>query len=533
MVNFIKRNKKICFVILCIFAVLVMYGSSLWGDFVYDDRTIVAHQGFLENPLNWSQVLVTPYWNIESGAYRPTTVFSYGLNYFIFGSGAISFHFVNILLYLLSGYFLFLLIKRLFPKRELLAYLSTFLFLILPIHTEVVANIVGRAEILALLFSILGLLELLKRAPNKWLITLWFLLAMGSKETAVAILPVAFLIVWHKKKNFKKILTKNVLENLWFPSILSVFTYFSIRFWVLGQHFFTNTATLVENSLKFVSFPERIFTSLKILSLYITKTVLPFNLCSDYSFNQIPIEKSFFSPDVMFGFLVLTSSVFGIFYFFKKKFEISLALTFFLFPFLIISNLLTPIGTIMGERLFYFSSVGFVILIASFIVFAKDNINSQIIKRCGFIILILISTFYVVRSFDRSLDWMTEEKLFISAGKCASQSVLSLSNLATVHYFKEEYEKAEEIILDSYEIYDGYTKANNNLGLIYWKTNRLEEAKEQYLKTFLNYPPYEGVYENLVLFYLSQDNREEAEKWMKIGQIFIRSAGSGISHTER
>ncbi len=524
MFDFIKRNKNICFLILCIFVVLVMYGSSLWGDFVFDDRGIVEHQSFLENPLSWHQVLVTPYWNVDAGLYRPITIFTYGLNFFLFGDGAMSFHLINILLYLLSGYFLFVLLKRLFPQKELLAYLSSFLFLILPIHTEVVANIVGRAEILALLFSLLGLIELLKRVSNKWLTTLWFLLAVGSKETAIAILPIALLMILHQKGSLKKTFTKPVLENLWFPSILSVFAYFSIRFWVLGTHFFTNTATLVENSLKFVSFSERIFTSLKILSLYITKTILPFNLCSDYSFNQIPIEKSFFNPSVIFGFLILAGSVFGIFYFFKKRFEISLALAFFFFPFLIISNLLNPIGTIMGERLFYFPSVGFAILISYIIIFFWNYLKArfsknQIIKKCFVGFLVLTSIFYIWKSFDRSLDWVTEDQLFISAGKCAPQSVLSLSNLATVYYFKGEYEKAEKIILDSYDIYDGYTKANNNLGLIYWKTEEIEKAKEQYFKAFENYPPYEGVYENLVLFYLSQGDEKNAEKWMKIGQI--------------
>ncbi len=90
--------------------------------------------------------------------------------------------------------------------------------------------------------------------------------------------------------------------------------------------------------------------------------------------------------------------------------------------------------------------------------------------------LVLTSIFYIWKSFDRSLDWVTEDQLFISAGKCAPQSVLSLSNLATVYYFKGEYEKAEKIILDSYDIYDGYTKANNNLGLIYWKTEEIEKS---------------------------------------------------------
>ncbi len=519
MLNFIKKNKKICFIALLVAAVLVMYGSSLWGNFVFDDREIVARQNFLENPLNWGQVLVTPYWNIESGTYRPITLFTYGINFFLFGSGATSFHFVNILFYFLSGYFLFLLIKKLFSKNNLLAYLSSFLFLILPIHTEVVANIVGRAEILALLFSLLGLLELLKKIPNKWLTFLWFLLAMGSKETAVAILPIAFFIIWYRQRNFKKIFTKKIMENFFGPSFLSVFVYFSFRFGVLGSHFFTNTATVVENSLKFVSFPERIFTALKILSLYLTKTFLPLNLCSDYSFNQLLIEKSFFSFPVLVGFLILIGSGIGIFYFFRRKFEVSLALSFFLFPFLIVSNLLTPIGTIMGERLFYFPSVGIVILLASLIIFLKSWINSQIIKKCGVVVLILISLFYITKSFERSLDWLNEERLFISAGECASQSVLSLSNLATVYYFRGDYETAEKIILDSYNIYDGYTKANNNLGLIYWKKGDWKKAKEQYFKTFEHYPPYEGVYENLVLFYLSQGDEQTAEKWAKIGQV--------------
>jgi len=519
MLDFIKENKEICLIILGCLVILAMYGSSLWGDFVFDDRGIVAHQSFLENPLNWLQVSVTPYWSAEAGLYRPITIWTYGLNYFFFGAGATSFHLINLLLYFLSGYFLFLFLKKLFPNNKNLAYLSSFLFLILPIHTEVVANIVGRAEILALLFSLLGLSELLKKVPNKWLTTLWFLLAMGSKETAVAVLPIALLIVWHQQGKFKKMFFKENWENFWFPVGLSVFIYLSMRFLVLGFYFFTNTATLVENQLKFVSFSERILTALKILFLYLYKTFIPFNLCSDYSFSQIVVEESFLSWEVVLGGLFLGVSLVGIFYFFKKRFEISLALSFFLFSFLIVSNLLTPIGTIMGERLFYFPSVGVAILLVSLIIFVKNCINNQILKKIGAIFLILISFFYIVRSFDRGLDWLNEERLFLSAGQCASQSVLSLSNLATVYYFQGDYKTAEKIILDSYQIYDGYTKANNNLGLIYWKKGELDKAQEQYFKTFENYPPYEGVYENLVLFYWSQGKETEAQKWAKLGGI--------------
>ena len=96
---------------------------------------------------------------------------------------------------------------------------------------------------------------------------------------------------------------------------------------------------------------------------------------------------------------------------------------------------------------------------------------------------------------------------------------MAFSNLATVHYFKGDFEKVEELILDSYKIYDGYSKANNNLGLAYWKMGEYDKAKKQYFKTFTNFPPYEGVYENLALFYSSQGNQKEALKWLKLGGV--------------
>ena len=192
--EFIKRKQNLSFFILCIVLVVIMYGSSLGGSFVLDDREIIARQAFFENPLNWGEVAKMPYWSVESGLYRPITVLSYSFNFFFFGSGAWSFHLINILLYALTGYILFLFLKKIF-KKPILASLSAFLFLILPIHTEVVANIVGRAEIFALLFSLIGLLELIKRNPNKWVTTLWFLLAIGSKETAIAVIPIVFFFM--------------------------------------------------------------------------------------------------------------------------------------------------------------------------------------------------------------------------------------------------------------------------------------------------------------------------------------------------
>ena len=88
--------------------------------------------------------------------------------------------------------------------------------------------------------------------------------------------------------------------------------------------------------------------------------------------------------------------------------------------------------------------------------------------------------------------------------------------MATVYYFQEDYNKAEQEIFEANKIYDKYSKAINNLGLIYWKKGEYDKAKEQYFKAIRNWPPYEGVYENLILLYLSQGEKEKASHWINL-----------------
>ena len=77
---FWKIKEKWIFLIICLVVVFLMYGRTLWGDFVFDDRGIVEHQ----NVLNFSKlplVLAMPYFTQETGLYRPTVLLSYALNF--------------------------------------------------------------------------------------------------------------------------------------------------------------------------------------------------------------------------------------------------------------------------------------------------------------------------------------------------------------------------------------------------------------------------------------------------------------------
>jgi len=89
------------------------------------------------------------------------------------------------------------------------ACLTTLVFAFHPIHTEAVANIKGRDEIMAAMGSIGGLWLMLKSTrevnPWKWrgLAALVFFLGLLSKENVITMLAVVPLTLWWYSKNTK------------------------------------------------------------------------------------------------------------------------------------------------------------------------------------------------------------------------------------------------------------------------------------------------------------------------------------------
>jgi len=493
----------------CLIA-LALYGVSLYGDFVFDDRGIVDHYAVLQNPFELKQIFSLPYWTEEAGLYRPVTLLSYGVNFLFLGISPVGFHFVNILLYGFIAYFLYKLLKALYAD-ETHAFLAAIIFIFLPIHSEVVANVTGRSELLALFFSLLFLIEVTKEKINPWKLGIFLFLAIASKETGIAVLPIALIVLYIKEKNI------SLYPIL--ASLTAVLCYFSFRLLVLGQEYFLGIETsIVENPLIKALWQERLPTSLSILSMYVKKTFVPQNLCSDYSFNQISTISNFFHIGPIMGIIIFIAAIISIFYFIKRDPRVSLGSAFFLFAFLPISNLFFPIGTIAGERLMFYPSVGLAI-ISSVICLKIYNYllsKKELYAKIGLGIFITLMFIYAFISIQRSIDWLSEKRLFLSASKCAPNSILSLSNLGTVYYFESKYEEAEKVLLQSIDIYDGYSKGLNNLGLVYWKMGKIDEAKKYYHRSLQAQFPYPGAIENMGLLYLSIGDMRAARRWLNV-----------------
>lgn len=521
-----ETKNKLIFLAVCFGLVFLIYGLTLAGDFVFDDRGIVEHQPILANVNLLDKTLSLPYLTAkEAGAYRPVTLFSYTLNYLLLGALPAGFHLVNLILYALTGYLIYLLVDKLF-KKKLMAYSAAIIFLVLPIHSEAAANIIGRAEILALFFSLLMFLALLKGDKSRqrgwknfWPAGLWLFLAIGSKETAIAALPIAALIIYFNRPAGEKKFWRRETLFRYLPAagwpVIGAAAYLALRLAVLGRTYFLNAeASLVENPLKFTAAGPRIYTALKILAIYIQKSFWPFGLCSDYSYNQIPVLSGFFNRAALAGFLILSFFMVSFFIFLKRRPILALASAWFVLSFLLVSNLIFPIGTIAGERLIYYPSAGLSFFLA-YLFYKLYRYKANKIYRYSAIVLFgALVVFYSVMSFLRAGDWLTEKRLFAAAARCAPNSVLSRSNLGAEYYLAGDLANAKKELLLANSIYDGYPKGVNNLGLVYWKEGNNAKARELFLKALSFKFPYYGAYENLALVSLGEGKIDEARSWL-------------------
>ena len=93
-----------------------------------------------------------------SYGYRPLGKITMAIEYSLWGNNPHYSHFINILLFAINCFLLLLFIRKIAGlldyKNEMVIYLSMLIFIVHPIHTEVVGSIKNREEILCFIFML-------------------------------------------------------------------------------------------------------------------------------------------------------------------------------------------------------------------------------------------------------------------------------------------------------------------------------------------------------------------------------------------
>ncbi|XP_043297570.1 protein O-mannosyl-transferase TMTC1 isoform X2 [Cervus canadensis] len=142
------------------------YGRSLRGEFVHDDVWAIVNNPDVRPgaPLRWG-IFSNDFWgkgmaeNTSHKSYRPLCVLTFKLNIFLTGMDPFYFHAVNVILHCLVTLVLMYTCDKTVFKNRGLAFVTALLFAVHPVHTEAVAGIVGRADVLACLLFLLAFLS--------------------------------------------------------------------------------------------------------------------------------------------------------------------------------------------------------------------------------------------------------------------------------------------------------------------------------------------------------------------------------------
>ena len=184
----------IVFLALTLFA----FGPSLFGEFVFwDDDLLVFENPVVQVMTPWTLGKIFTMYDPE--LYIPLTFFTYQINYLIGGMSPFVYHLTNIVLnagnaLLVTG-IAYLLLKR----NRTAALLTGLLFAVHPLHTEAVAWISARKDILSAFFFLIATLLFLlhEEHPTRKRYTgmlIAFLCALLSKVIAVTF-PVVMLVI--------------------------------------------------------------------------------------------------------------------------------------------------------------------------------------------------------------------------------------------------------------------------------------------------------------------------------------------------
>lgn len=415
-------------------------------------------------------------------------------------------HFFNVLLFSISMVVLFIfLYKVLFRKlnyKEYWALFVTLVFAMHPIHSEVVANIKSRDEILSLLFILCTLIQFnkfYKKANflNGLLMTVCFFLAMLSKEYGVVLLIIVPVWVYIEQKKID--LLKIFICLL--PLLLAFLPYYLLR----------DGAVMVADPKKinpdvlndyylFAVGDEMRATQIFVLIKYFLLQLYPFPLASDYSFKTISY-RHFSSPEVMVSIVfhlgLIGAAIYSIL---KKHLIFSFAILYYFLNLMLVGNLIFNIGASMGERLVYNSSLGLIIAIFYVLYLLTEKVKDGKTRLYigGALVGIVVIPFFVITQ-QRCAAWKNDFTLAITDVKTNSNSALLNANAGTYLINRSELpenkEKQKEMaiearnyILKALQVHPVMANGWMNLAVIEHKLNNFEASEIAVNKAFEIFP---------------------------------------------
>jgi tetratricopeptide (TPR) repeat protein len=349
---------------------VLIYANSLANGFAYDDVPIVESRDLVHGLGRIPELLTAEYWpaRFGSGLYRPLTMVSFAVDWSVWGGEPFGFHLTNVALHAGITALLALLLLQFFPWWAALA--GGAVFAVHPVHTEAVANVAGRAELLAAAFVLLACVVYVgasRRGQLSWVVLLAisvsYALAMLSKEVGV-VLPALLLVldlpaVARRRAGDGKAYLRARLP-LFASLAVVLIAYLALRWAVLGEPI----SSLAKGTFApDASFATRLFTMARVWPRYYGLLLLPTELSADYS-PAVILPASQLTPFGVVGFALVSATLVLAVALYRRTPECSMAVAWAGVALLPVSNLIIVTEIVLAERTLYTPSLAISVLAA-------------------------------------------------------------------------------------------------------------------------------------------------------------------------
>ncbi|MFH2143777.1 MAG: tetratricopeptide repeat protein [Bacteroidota bacterium] len=515
-----RKLNRIFIASIFVFAFL-LYGNTIKNDYALDDKLVVNNNPLVEKGINGLPEIFSTQYVTEATkkfGYRPVTQATYAIEYSLFGQNANASHFINILFYILNLIILYHVLKLLLKKfSPYLPFLITLLFAAHPIHTEVVASLKNREEILTYIFALGAVYFFFRFASGKSVLNiLWGLIMYGlgyiTKMNIISFIVIIPLVQYF----FTRADWKRILASFF---ILLFATLVFRR--LINQNFDASFSPYYfENPLYFIhDFASRLSVSFMSLIVYLKLMIIPHPLISYYGFDMVPVTGpgnvlvilSFVIHAGMFIYAVLKI---------RKRTLVSFAILYYLITISMYSNLLQPIPGIVAERLMYNVSLGFMIALVALIYrITGNNISDEnrIVKVKWLVITMLILIIpWSIKTIARNTSWENHLKLYMNDIRYAERSfkmhdllaqelVMQCQTNKNILNPEKKMRKAIEHYKKTADIYPDYYHTWNYIALIYSDYfHDYDNAAKYFKKTVSVNPDYDVGFMNLGFAYEKQ-----------------------------
>jgi tetratricopeptide (TPR) repeat protein len=450
----------------------IIYANVLSGDFLWDDYHLVKNNTYIRD---WSNIPRVFTEHVGSGGmrkyhfYRPMQIFTYAIDYSIWGGDVFGHHLMNVILHILAAICVYWLILTLF-KEKIMAGIAALLFVAHPLHTEAISYISGRPDPLATLFLLIAFILYVKdtAAPKIYysmLSVMCFTLALLSREASL-ILP--FLILAYHAA-FKRPVNK----KLFFALLGAAAFYIYLRLSVFKS--------MMPEDMGNATVFHRLPGAFVALTNYARLMIAPIDLHMGYG------RKLFLWSDAkaVIGVVILITSLTAAVMKRKKNGLLFFSVLWFfiaLFPY---CNIAHPINAYMAEHWLYLPSIGIFLLAAKGLMLLRAKTNGGALVAA---IMAGLLSFYIFIGVKQNTYWRDPFLFYNRTLEFVKDSPEVYNNLGVLYGRRGDFSKAIPLFKVSIETDESYPDPYFNLGKSYNETGKKREAVLYYTRALDLFP---------------------------------------------